>query len=162
MDAHRALASLAERQHGLVTRAQAREEGFSKREIESRLEAGLWETLHRGVYRLAGSPRTWEQAVMGACLAAGAVASHRTAAAVWALPLAAGDIEVTIAQSRRTRLRGAVVHRATDLEPVDCVYRRRLPVTSVTRTLIDLAGVLPEDRLEVVLDHALAHRQVPL
>src|SRR3989442_2637238 len=104
MAAHRALASLAERQPGLGTRAQAREEGFSKREIESRLEAGLWETLHRGVYRLAGSPRTWEPAGMGACLAAGAVASHRTAAALGAPPLATGANTVANGPFPRTRL----------------------------------------------------------
>jgi very-short-patch-repair endonuclease len=45
---------------------------------------------------------------------------------------------------------------------VDLVYRRRLPVTSVARTLIDLAAVLPGSQLEAVLDHALAHRLVAL
>ena len=99
---------------------------------------------------------------MALCLASGGVVSHRTAAGVWGLPVTARQAEITIAGSRRVRLRGVTIHHATDLRRVDCVYHGQLPVTSVPRTLIDLAAVLSGEQLELVLDHALAHRQVPL
>jgi len=162
MEAVPALALLAERQHGLVTRRQALAGGLSRREVQGRLERGLWERVHRGVYRMAGSRRSPEQGVMALCLASGGVLSHRSAAAVWGLPVAAPQPEITIAGSRRVRLRGVTIHHATDLRRVDCVYHRQLPVTSVPRTLIDLAAALSGEQLELVLDHALAHRQVPL
>src|SRR5205807_3220779 len=78
----RSVAVLAESQYGLVTRAQARARGMSEDGIHRRLQAGHWERIHHGVYRLAGSQRSPEQTVLGVCLAGGAgtFASHASAA----------------------------------------------------------------------------------
>ncbi|HKN40670.1 MAG TPA: type IV toxin-antitoxin system AbiEi family antitoxin domain-containing protein, partial [Acidimicrobiia bacterium] len=80
MHPERAIALVAESQHGLVTREQAQAAGLSYEAIRGRLRAGLWERLHQGVYRLPGVPPSPKQQVMGACLAGGtgAVASHQT------------------------------------------------------------------------------------
>src|SRR5205085_205684 len=117
-----------------------------------------------GVYRLAGSQRSPEQTVLGVCLAGGAgtFASHASAAVVWGLPGVGGRSEVTIVEPRRLRLEGVTVHRATRLDRVDRAWRLGIPVTSVARTIVDLAGELDRQGLEAVVDHALAERMVPL
>jgi hypothetical protein len=74
--------TLAARQLGAVHRMQALSAGMSPREIEVRLEKGLWSAPQRGVYVVAGVPESWEQLAMIAQLRGGpkAVLSHLTAA----------------------------------------------------------------------------------
>ncbi|MGH9264346.1 MAG: type IV toxin-antitoxin system AbiEi family antitoxin domain-containing protein, partial [Acidimicrobiales bacterium] len=78
---------LAAGQHSLAHRKQALDLGMTSRQLHDRLESGLLVPMHQGVYRLAGAATTSEQAVLAACMAAGngAVGSHRSAAALWAL-----------------------------------------------------------------------------
>jgi hypothetical protein len=57
-------------QHALATRGELRLLGVIAAE-ERRRALGEWELAGPGVLRLAGSPRTPEQAVLAACLAAG-------------------------------------------------------------------------------------------
>ncbi len=62
----------------LFTHAQALSAGYSLRQVQHRRETGRWEQMHyTGVYRVAGSPASWEQRLLAGCLAAGtgAVAS---------------------------------------------------------------------------------------
>ena len=79
-----------------------------------------------------------------------AALSHRTAAAAWDLsPMPSGKLDVTtLRRSASTaKLR---VHEAHALDPLDDVVRQPdgLPVTSMARTLVDLAGVLTAQQLE--------------
>ncbi len=79
-----------------------------------------------------------------------AVLSHRTAAAAWDMsPLPSGKLDVTsLRRSASTaKLR---VHRGHTLDLLDDVVRQPdgLPVTSVARTLVDLAAVLTAHELE--------------
>ncbi len=85
--AEAAVAALACRQHGVFSCRQATDVGFTAKMRQVRLANGRWETLHPAVYRLAGTPATWHQGLMAACLAAGpgAVASHRSAGTLWRL-----------------------------------------------------------------------------
>src|SRR2546426_10568159 len=114
MDTDRAIAALAERQHGLVTRPQALQRGLTESAIGRRLAAGRWKRVHSGVYRLAGAERTWEQELRAHLLAAGhgAVASHRSAAPPLGLPRIQPEFESTVA--RRPTYTGARLegHRA--------------------------------------------------
>lgn len=50
----------------------------------------------------------------------------------------------------------------TGLQVPDCAVKNGIPVTTVPRTIIDLARTLRPDRLEEVLDHALSARSVSL
>jgi hypothetical protein len=79
-----------------------------------------------------------------------AVLSHRTAAAAWDLtPTPAGPLDVTTMRRSvsRPKLR---VHKGDTLDPLDDVVRQPdgLPVTTVARTLLDLAQVLTPHQLE--------------
>ena len=88
-----------------------------------------------------------------ACGPAGAVLSHRSAAALWGLRPSSGRIEVTVGTIAR-RVVGLRVHRSRLLDAVDVTRRDQIPVTTVARTRSDLAGVVPADHLEKALDRA--------
>lgn len=163
MDAEQAASALARRQHGLISRAQARQLGISDDAIDWRVKTGSWERVQRGVLRLPGAPVTWQQAIIAACLAVpGATASHRAAAALWEIPEIASRPEITILERRRLRLPGVEVHKTERLDFRDRVWRSQIPVTSLPRTIIDLSSTLRAEKLEAVVDHVLAKRRVPL
>jgi len=155
--------SLAQRQHGVLTRAQARAAGLSDGDIRGRLKAGIWLRVYAGVYRVAGSRVTHDQAVLAASLAAGgkALASHATAAELHRLPGGDGQLHITVI-GRRILVPGVKVHVVTGLQVPDSAVKNGVPLTTVARTIIDLAQTLSFDRLEEVLDHALAARLVSL
>jgi very-short-patch-repair endonuclease len=164
MDADRAIARLADRQHGLVTRSQALRCGLTGSGINRRLNSESFVPLHPGVYRLAGTQRTLDQSILAARLAAGGdtVASHSAAAYLLHLPVADQIVEITVAHGRHVQLGGVVVHQSRRRERVDTLLVGAIPVTSVARTIIDLASVLTPAALEDVVDHALANRLIPI
>jgi hypothetical protein len=156
------LAVIAHRQLGLITYEQARQH-LDDEAIRHRLAAGRWERVHRGVYRIAGYPITYEQRVLAAVLAAGpdAVASHRSAAVLWGFDDVAPDVvEISVRRPRCHRLRGVVLHRSTDLLPADVSLRSRIPVTNPMRTLVDLGAVAPLALVSVALQQAVTRRLV--
>jgi len=135
--------------------------GFSRKTIDRRLAAGAWERLYPGVYRLAGVPATWRQALFAACLAwgLGAVVSHRAAAALWGFLGFEPPIELSVPRQRR-RAHTHLVHRPMSLPDVDVITVDAIPVTTPARTLIDIAGCVDADVLEEALDDALRRRLV--
>jgi Transcriptional regulator, AbiEi antitoxin len=163
MDPDQAVSARARLQHGLITRAQARELGISDDAVDWRMKNGVWQRVHRGVLRLPGAPVTWQQNVMAACLAIpGATASHRAAAGLWEIPEVAIRPEITILEHSAIRLDGVDMHRAERLDRRDRVWRGHIPVTSLPRTVIDLSSTLRPDQVEAVVRHVLAKRRVPL
>lgn len=150
--------ALAANQHALVTRRQLVGLGLTDRMIDRRIAVGLLVSVARGILRIGGAPVTWRQRVLAACLAGGpgCVASHRTAAALHRLDdFGPGDVEVSLPRSRRFRSSGITVHHMSRLDRVDVTVVDGVPVTTIARTLVDLAGVLDPARLEEVLDGAL-------
>lgn len=159
------LLAQAARQHGLVSRAQARAAGLTDRQVDRRLRSGRWTAARRGVLRVAGAPCTEEQVVMAACLAAGpaVVASHLTAARLWRLRLPDPEsLELTTPPRRRLRVDGVQQHRFTQLVADDVHRLRGIPVTSPARTLVDCSGRVGPDQLGRVVDDALRRRLVRL
>ena len=150
-------------QYSLANRKQALELGMTSRQLHDRLESGLLVPVHQGVYRLSGAAQSTEQALLAACMAAGsgAVASHRSAAALWALRGVEADTpEVTCLGTRRPELRGVLVHRTDRLDRIDASRRLRIPVTTPARTLLDLGAVAPALVVEAALEDALMRRLV--
>lgn len=147
-----------ERQHGLITVAQARQAGLSRSAIRHRLASSRWVRRQPGVYQLAGTPSTWEARVLARVLAAGpgALASHRSAAALWQLDGSRHGIpELTIAEGRRHHgPPGVRVHRSRDLHLVTPATRNGIPTTPVARTLLDLGAVVPAPLLHLAVDDA--------
>lgn len=153
--ANEAIADLAERQHGVVSRRQLRGLGLSESRIRGRVDRKLLVPVHRGVYSIGHSGIAVEGRWMAAVLAAGpgAVLSHRSAGRLWRLLRPGGrPMEVT----RRTGWRapaGVVTHRAS-LPDDERTVVDGIPVTGVSRTLLDLAAVLARRQLERALNEA--------
>jgi very-short-patch-repair endonuclease len=159
------IARLAATQHGVFTRTQAVGSGASSGVIEWRLANERWERIHRGVYRLAGVPPSWRQALLAACLAwgGGTAASHRAAAALWTIAgFEPGPVELTAPLGSRPGCAGIVVHQPLRLDPVDLTRRDGIPVTTPARTLLDIAAVVTRSELEEALDDALRRKLVSI
>ena len=156
------VARIAEEQHGLVTRGQLLAAGIGRGAFEHRLGAGRLIRVHRGVYAVGHLPRTREAAWMAAVLACGdeALLSNRSGGALWGIRRwAPNRPDVTVPTQRRRP--GIAVHVGR-LAPADRAIHRGIPVTSVARTLVDLAHVLPQDELErVVREHGLPEAARP-
>lgn len=146
---------LAEKQHGVVGRAQLLDAGVGRRAIGIRLERGSLHLVHRGVYAVGYPLLSLEGRWMAAVLACGpgAVLSHRAAGRLWRLiPRASALAEVTRPGSFRSRS-GIVAHRSAVPDDETSVVDG-IPVTSVSRTLLDLAAVLTKRQLERALNEA--------
>lgn len=96
---------------------------------------------------------------MAAALAVGpgAAVSHRSAAALWRL-LPDDGCEVEITVDRRLRDRNGIRVRSGRLPADEVTTVDGIPVTTVARTILDLAGLLPAPRLERVMDDAEVRR----
>lgn len=156
--ADRVIAGLAARQHGVIARWQLAAEGLPPWVIAHRARERWLQQMHRGVY--AVGPVTslraeghWMAAVM-ACGPA-AVLSHAAAAALWDLRRSeAGVIDVTVPRAGRKQRRGIRVHRSTTLTADQCTVHRGIPLTTVARTLIDLADRFDRRTVERAMEQA--------
>jgi very-short-patch-repair endonuclease/predicted transcriptional regulator of viral defense system len=146
--ADQAVQALAGRQHGVVSREQVRAAGLSRQAIHRRIEAGWLVRLHQGVYAVGHTALTPKSHLLAAVYAGGrgALASHRAAGGLWVVLRGAQPIEVT-APTPRTARQGIVLHRSRCIDPEDRAVIDGIPVTSLARTLVDLADVLLERRL---------------
>lgn len=149
----RQIAALAESQHGVITRRQLLEFGTAPQAIRHRLERGRLHPLHRGVYAVGHRVLTTDGIRIATTLAAGAgaVLSHRSAAALWEMR-PSDALEVTLERSRRP-LRGLRIHQLP-LAADEVTTVRAIPVTTVPRTLFDLAAVLPRHQVERAINEA--------
>lgn len=133
--------------------------GFSRHAIGRMITKGQLHVVHRSTYAAGPARLTREGRWMAAVLAAGAgaVLSHRSAAALWQLlPERAGDIEVTTA--RRAHPRRGVQDHFAQLAGDEITTFQLIPVTTVARTLLDIAAQLAPDRLERAMHEAEVRR----
>lgn len=151
-----ALAACAAGQHGLLARDQILELGGTRHQIDGRIAGGLWIPVAPRVYAVAGTPDSWLRRVHAAALSIGdSVASRLTAAGLHPLSEHPPPMpHLTVAYGRSSRSSVAVVHRAR-LTPLDRTTVSGIPVTTIERTLVDLAAVLAPKRLQGIVDAAL-------
>ena len=150
---------MAARQWGAVGRDQLRAAGLSEDAVWRLIkDQRLVEILPR-VYRVAGAAQHWHQSLMAACLWGGdiAVASHRSAAALWCLDgfgsEKAGLIEIT--SPKQKHFPGRFRLYRAEVAPAFATRKRGIPVTNAFRTVLDLVNVLDEHRANQLLDEAL-------
>jgi predicted transcriptional regulator of viral defense system len=157
MSKDEALTRFAASHHAVFTTAHAALLGFSEAQILYRKETRRWVHQHLGAYYVAGAPPSWKGDLLAACWAGGfrAVASHRSAAALWDLAGGRPSMqELTCPRWRRARHDGLVVHETKAFDPVDAMIVEAIPVTSPERTLLDLGAVCHESVVEMALDAA--------
>jgi hypothetical protein len=138
---------IAERQWGVITNAQLARAGIDKDGITRRTRVGTLHRMYRGVYAVA-SPSVLrpEGRSLGAVLACGdgAALSHQSAAALWGiLDERWAFVDVTTSARGRKGCEGTRLHRTRRLDVSDVEVVRGIRVTSVERTLMDLADVVP-------------------
>src|SRR5438874_3770859 len=158
-----AVRRFADRQYGVFSARQAHSACASPKVIKWRVETGAWEPVVRGVYRLAGAPDTWRQRLWTALLVAGpgAVVAREAAAALWGLTgFAQGPIAVVAAHGIKDhRLQFGHFHESRRLPPSHVTLIDGIPVTTIERTLFDLAGAINEKRADRAIENALARRR---
>jgi very-short-patch-repair endonuclease len=150
-----ALATLAARQYGVVSRRQLLALGLKSGAIKRQIESKRLRRVHRGVYASGHQPLDQRARWLAAVLACGegAVLSHRSAAALWGLSRSGGlRIDVTSPHGRAGRP-GVTFHECR-LDPEDLTKVHSIPVTSVARTLFDFAEVADFPHLERACEEA--------
>jgi predicted transcriptional regulator of viral defense system len=147
----------AERQHGVVSLTQLLLLGLSARAVRDRVAAGRLTRVHRGVYAVGHGRLTKRGHWMAAVLAYGPKAklSYRSAAALQGIrPDSRAKTDVTVPSPSARPRPGIDVHRSTTLEAADVTEIDGIPCTTLARTLLDLADVLPPRAIEKAIDHA--------
>src|SRR4051794_17806564 len=158
MDIDALVTDIAEAHHGVFGAHHLRDLGVSRHVRTRRLASGRWELVHERVYRIVGTPLSWRGQLLAACWAGGtrAAGSHRSAAELWQLPGRDDKTtEITCPRWRRARHDGLLVHESLVLDDIDTTVRERIPVTTVARTLFDLAGVVGPTTVDIAVGTAL-------
>lgn len=149
------IAELATRQHGVVAWFQLRDAGITRGFVDFRLAEGRLHIIHRGVYAVGHRAVSTQGRLLAAVLALGphAVLSHRSAGEHWSLLLDTGSaVHVTVpGRGTLARRRGIIVHRTPE---VDATTLDAIPVTTVARTLLDLAASVPRRTLDRAIERA--------
>ncbi len=157
------LFELAATQAGYFTAAQARALGYSPRSLVHHVNAGHFERVSRGFYRLTEFPALPHEDVIAAWVKVGpdrAIVSHDTALALFELaPTRSREIHLTVSREHRPRDRPVLpavrIHTTTrPLRPDEVVYRFGVRVTAPARTIADAAEVGADPS---VIVEAVAH-----
>lgn len=150
-----AIRELVERQHGVVAWRQLVEIGIDEGLLRKRVARGQLLPLHRGVFALGhrriGHRGRWIAGVL-AC-GPTAVLSHASAAHLWGVRRSSALVEVSRVSGHR-RPHGVLLHQPKALPPADVAEHGGIPVTSLERTLADIAGRCDIRQMERLLVEA--------
>jgi hypothetical protein len=142
----RAIARVAGRQDNVITLEQLLEAGLGRDAVAHRVLSRTMQRLHRGVFLLGSAPPTQMARARAAVLACreGAVLSHRSATELLGLlPEIGGEVDVTVVGRNPGFHPGIRLHRPRALARNDVRKMRGIPITSVARTICDLAATEP-------------------
>lgn len=152
----------AGRQEGLVSREQLRQLGVTRRQVERRVESGVWTRVLPGVFRCAELITSPARRFWATWLWAGAdaVLSHQSAAELYSLGRWPEEaVHVSIPAWAKAPAPWIFVHQHRTLPSQERRSKSGFCVTSPARTLLDLAAVLEDDaRLEEAFHEALRRR----
>jgi len=151
-----AIASVAGRQEGLVTRQQLEAYGLSPGQLKRWVRDGRLHPVFRTVYVL-GHPTLGPRARMRAAVLAcpGAVISHRSAAALLGLrKVAPAVVDLIPVEQRGRQIDGIKAHRVPFPRPGEVRLVYGIPCTTVARTIVDLAGTYGIDKLRETVEMA--------
>jgi len=143
------VAGLAERQHGVVARRQLIELGLWEDAIDHRVAVGRLYPVAHGVYavghRAIDRRGRWLAAVLSS--GEGAALSHGSAAALWGIRSTSKTrIDVTV--RHRSRSSPSISRHVAALPGDEVTVQEEIPVTTVPRTVFDLAATSSIDVVE--------------
>jgi len=146
---------LADRQHGVVGRSQLEELGLEEAAIRHRRRLGRLRQLHPGAFAVGHRVLSRQGHWMAAVLASGpeALLSHRTAAALWGLRgYSGGAVHVTVPHKSTSTKR--IRRHFSQVPPDERTVEKGIPVTSVHRTIFDLAATVSVDEAVAMIKEA--------
>jgi hypothetical protein len=152
-----AVANLAARRHGVISHAELLACGLTHDAIAVRVDNGRLHPVHRAVYAVGHANLTLDGCFLAAIKACGdgAVLCRRSSAVLMDIirwedrypdVLRLGD-----GAPRHPRITG---HRTSYLPPEHVTSVRGIPATTAERTLLDLAGELPDRELRRAIRQA--------
>jgi hypothetical protein len=153
---------IADRQWGRIRWDQLIAAGIDRRRIQRWVQDGRLRPVHRGVYalgHLAPSILGDYMAAVLACGDASALSHHADAYVMRLLPGKAPPPEVTVPTLSGRSRPGIVIHRVQVLHPRDVCVVDGIPMTTVPRTLLDLAPVLDLAQLTRACHEAWVHHR---
>ena len=161
------LAAVAAKQCGVFTSAQAADAGYDAAQVRVRLANGAWVRVRRGALTLRSTYDAAQADRRSAHLLHAAAAlvltsydaslSHRSAAIAHGLPLIGrwpDVVALTFDRAHRRRAVGVELHTART-PPHHRTVHSGMPVTTVARTVSDLARSQPFAHALAAADHAL-------
>ena len=154
------LFEIAARQHGVFSRAQAREVGFRADTLRRRVENGRLEHLARNIFRVSGSPMTEHAQLIAVVLSGGTEAIASGTSALALQQIRDFDLMPAVAVLSRRLPRGALagVRESFRILPTHRTVIDGIPCATVARALIDAARGQPRWTVERAIDSALAAR----
>ncbi len=154
------IALRAAQQHGVVTRAQLRSDGVSDTQIKLRLKRRLLLRLSTGVYAVGHRDLPRHGRAPAACLSAGPRAVLFDVAAASLLGVReSNSARWDIARPQASAWKGQPgirPHANSTFLPEDITAVDGVPVTTVARTVVDLAARHPPRTVEKVLGEMIA------
>lgn len=146
----------AETHHGVVSRAEAQALGLTTNQIDYLVRVGRLRRIAPRVYVLAGVPDTWHRNARVAALSVDGLVSHKAAARLHGIDgFNNAGLELTVSKDRRPKSSPEQLHRSSQYRFADPTVIDGLPTTGITRTVLDLAAVLPYSRFERAIDAVL-------
>ena len=160
------LTALVRARHGIVTMRELLADGMGSNTIRNLVLHRNLIVVHRGVYRWATTPDTFEARCVAACVAAAdVVVTGPAAARLWGFRhVSRVDVPILLAPHSRSGLAGAVeLRRSSVLDPCDVVQREdSIRVASPPRAWFDCARDLDDERFEALTEWVLdRHATVP-
>jgi predicted transcriptional regulator of viral defense system len=153
------IAGIASRRYGLIEHGAARRAGLTDAQIRHRVDRGVWERIVPGVYRIAGTPESYEHAALAAALVAGrdALVSDWTAAAFFGVGVPPVVPHITVPKTSSARTRVAVVHRS-NVPAADRTTVGVIPCTTPARVLVDITQRAADSEVRSATDSLLSRR----
>jgi predicted transcriptional regulator of viral defense system len=158
--ADRIIGRIAALQHGVVTRAQMLSAGVSRRSIARRLDKGSLIRVHPGIYRVGHRAPNILATFIAAVYACGdgAVLSGRAAGHLLGLVKSSPPEPEVTAPGERI-VEGVTTRRSRAIEATTW---HNIPVTTVARTMVDLAASLTAPELARAMHEAgIRHGTTP-
>jgi predicted transcriptional regulator of viral defense system len=154
------LAGLARRQWGVLSLTQLRDLGLTARAVQLRADSGRLRRVHRGVYAIGGAALPREGRDLAAVLACGpgAVLSHTSAAVHWGLLTYDPPKPHVTAHAGRAGAPGIRLHRTRSLDAHETTTHRGIPITTLAKTLLDVAASSPMSHLEHAIGQAMRNQ----
>lgn len=142
--------------------------------IQNRVRQGRWQRQRTGIFTIAGTPSTWERTLWITLLVAGdgSVIGRRSAARIDRLTPRFGDVfDIVQPESTTPRAKPRSSRRTSRLLERHVTVVDGFPITTIERTLFDLAGLtsqqrrrrgwvyVPEARVERLVDDSLVRNR---